>query len=78
MKSFILERYEYMKQIVAITNSCPLPSIFKADVLENALRELRGLADQELKRDIEAYQAEALGEPERPKQPFTGTVSTDG
>ena len=55
MKSLILERYEYMKQIVAITNACPLPSVFKADVLETALRQLRTLADEELKRDQEKY-----------------------
>ena len=55
MKTLILERYEYMKQIVGITNACPLPSVFKADVLETALRQLRTLADEELKRDQDKY-----------------------
>ena len=54
-KSMSLERYEYMKQIIEITNSCKLPSVFKADVLESALRQLRQLADEELKRDQEKY-----------------------
>lgn len=56
-KPMTLERFEYMKQIVAITNSCKLPAAFKADVLESALSELRALAEQELKRDMETYHA---------------------
>lgn len=59
MKSSIIERHEYMQQIVRITNACPLPSVFKADVLESALRQLRQLADEELKRDQLKYANES-------------------
>ena len=53
-----VERQEYMRQLVSVTNACPLPAVFKADVMDAALRKLREVADQELKRDMEAYAAE--------------------
>lgn len=71
-KPMSLERFEYMKQIIEITNACKLPAVFKADVLESALRQLRELADKELKRDMEAWQAENKSDDE--PQPFTGVV----
>lgn len=74
-KPITLARHEYMQKIVDATNACPLPSVFKADVLESALRQLRELADKELKRDMEAYQAEARNDDEQQPQPFTGVVS---
>lgn len=67
-----VERQEYMQKIVDATNACQLSSVFKADVLEAALRQLRELADKELKRDMEAWQAENKSDDE--PQPFTGVV----
>ena len=74
-KPMTVARQEYMQKIVDATNACPLPSVFKADVLEAALRQLRELAGRELKRDMEAYQAEAQSDDDQQPQPFTGVVS---
>lgn len=52
-----VERQEYMRQLVSVTNACPLPAVFKADVMDAALRKLREVADEELKRDMKAYAA---------------------
>lgn len=71
-KPMTVARQEYMQKIVDATNACQLPSVFKADVLEAALRQLRELADKELKRDMEAWQAENKSDDE--PQPFTGVV----
>jgi hypothetical protein len=57
-KPLTVERQEYMRKLVEATNACPLPAVFKADVMDAALRKLREVADQELKRDMEAYAAE--------------------
>ena len=70
-KPITVIRQEYLQEIVNATNSCALPSVFKADVLETALRQLRANADDELKRDMEAYKKESI---ENDSVPFTGTI----
>lgn len=60
-----------MRQLVSVTNACPLPAVFKADVMDAALRKLREVADQELKRDMEAYAAKQAADDttgEKPKE----------
>ena len=59
-KPLTVMRQEYLQQVVDAINACPLPAVFKADVLENALRQLRELAEKELQRDMESYQADTL------------------
>ena len=79
-KPITIVRQDYMQQIVSITNECQLPAVFKADVLEAAVRKLREVADKELKRDMESYQAETQreSEPQEQQEPFTGVVRMNG
>lgn len=56
-KPLTVERQEYMRKLVEATNACPLPAVFKADIMDAALRKLRQVADQEMARDMEAYTA---------------------
>lgn len=58
-KTLTMMRQEYVQQIVDATNACRLPAVFKADVLEDALRQLRVIAERDLKRETEAYNQQA-------------------
>ena len=46
---------DYVNQIVNLTNSAPLPSFLKIDVLEKVIQQLRPLVEQEYQRDKAAY-----------------------
>lgn len=56
---------EYMQQIVESTNASPLPAFVKVDVLEQALAEMRKIADSELKRDQAQYMSALRAEQEK-------------
>lgn len=71
-KPITVARMEYMQQIVELSNSSPLPAFVKVGVLEQALAEMRKIADNELKRDLTQYR-----EAERAAKESTGGAKDD-
>lgn len=71
-KPITIERQEYMRKIVEVTNAAALPAFVKVGVLEQALKEMRKIEDNELKRDLNQYM-----ESERVAKESAGGVTDD-
>lgn len=71
-KPITVERQDYMRKIVEITNATALPAFVKVGVLEQALKEMRKIEDSELKRDLNQYM-----EAKRAAQESTGGVTDE-
>ena len=56
-KPLTVAHRDYVNEIVNLTNSAPLPSFIKIDVLEKVIQQLRPLVEQEYNRDKAAYDA---------------------
>lgn len=56
-KPLSVARYDYVNAVCNLTNDCELPAFVIVYELENILRELRPIAENEYKRDKAAYEA---------------------
>ena len=67
-KPITVARYEYMQNIVNVTNNAHIPAFIKVEVLKQAIELLKPVIDAELKRDMDSYyQSEEVSDNGRPQ-----------